>query len=599
MADALDESGDNRSAQILNQLWEILLSALEQMHDVLGQTHWEPEHFLRLFRLLLSQYNVGTIPPVLDAVQVGPVSALRCHECRHLLLLGAQEGSLPGYSGSKGVLTDQERVALRKLGVPLTGGAMEGIQEEFAEIYGVFCGASQSVRVYCSGEQTSYLFRRLGQMAGKTQAVKDGLEFAGANAREAGAWLARWRQEDAAKALGLAEAYRDTVAQADYRLGGIQPETVKALYGKKLELSASQVDTQAECRLLYFLKYGLRAKERKEAEVDPAEFGTYVHSVLENTGRKVMELGGFHQVSLEKTLELAREYSDAYARERFQGVDSKRSQSLFLRNRQELDMIVEELWKELSQSAFQPAGFEVAFGKDGNMPAISIPGGKMEARLRGFVDRVDTWQDGPKRFVRVTDYKTGQKSFDYCDVSQGVGLQMLLYLFALEKEGSALLGSDGTCAGVEYFPARAPYLPADGPLTAEEAQRERGKKWIRSGLFLSEERVLEAMEPENPGTRLPVNRKKDGSLSGSLASTAQFRALEGYVFHLLADMVSEIASGNVSPNPYSRGSSFDVCRFCPYGSICHPDDNAQRRNFRALKAQEFWDLVEKEGTIHG
>ena len=103
------------------------------------------------------------------------------------------------------------------------------------------------------------------------------------------------------------------------------------------------MDTQAECRLLYFLKYGLRAKERKEAEVDPAEFGTYVHSVLENTGRKVMELGGFHQVSLEKTLELAREYSDAYARERFQGVDSKRSQSLFLRNRQELDMIVEEL----------------------------------------------------------------------------------------------------------------------------------------------------------------------------------------------------------------------------------------------------------------
>ena len=107
---------------------------------------------------------------------------------------------------------------------------------------------------------------------------------------------------------------------------------------------------------------------------------------------------------------------------------------------------------------------------------------------------------------------------------------------------------------VEYFPARAPYLPADGPLTAEEVQRERGKKWIRSGLFLSEERVLEAMEPENPGARLPVNRKKDGSLSGSLASTAQFRALEGYVFHLLADMVSEIASGNVSPNPYSRGA---------------------------------------------
>ena len=75
----LDAVGDNRNAQILNQLWEILLSALEQLHDVLGDTVWEPEHFVRLLRLLLSQYDVGTIPPVLDAVQMGPVSAMRCH----------------------------------------------------------------------------------------------------------------------------------------------------------------------------------------------------------------------------------------------------------------------------------------------------------------------------------------------------------------------------------------------------------------------------------------------------------------------------------------------------------------------------------------
>lgn len=599
LAAALDAQGDNRSAQILNQLWEILLSALEQMHDVLGQTHWEPEHFLRLFRLLLSQYDVGTIPPVLDAVQVGPVTALRCHECKHLLLLGAQEGCLPGYSGAKGVLTDQERVALRKLGVPLTGGAMEGIQEEFAEIYGVFCGASQSVSVYCSGEQSSYLFRRLGQMAGKITPVSENMEFAGANGREAGAWLARWRQENVARELGLEADYRQAADQADYDLGAVEPGTVKKLYGRKLELSASQVDTQAECRLLYFLKYGLRAKERKEAEVDPAEFGSYVHSVLENTGRAVMELGGFHQVSLEKTLALARAFSDDYAKERFRDVDSKRSQYLFRRNGQELDMIVEELWKELNVSAFQPGGFEVAFGKDGKMPAIPIPNEKMEAELRGYVDRVDIWQGKPGSFLRVTDYKTGQKSFDYCDVSQGVGLQMLLYLFALEQGGQALFGEKQRCAGVEYFPARVPYLSADGPLTPEETEKERSKQWMRSGLFLHDACVLEAMEPEEGRIRLPVSQNKNGELTGALATAEQFRALEGYVFRMLADLVTDIASGNVSPNPYSRGSNFDVCRFCPYGSVCHPEEKAQRRNFRSLKAEEFWELVEKEEKAHG
>jgi len=116
MAQELDAAGDNRAAQILNQLWEILLGALEQMYDMLGDTHWEGEQFIRLFRLLLSQYDVGTIPPVLDAVQVGPVSAMRCHQEKHLIVLGAEEGKLPGYSGSAGVLTDQERVTLRELG---------------------------------------------------------------------------------------------------------------------------------------------------------------------------------------------------------------------------------------------------------------------------------------------------------------------------------------------------------------------------------------------------------------------------------------------------------------------------------------------------
>ena len=44
--------------------------------------------------------------------------------------------------------------------------------------------------------------------------------------------------------------------------------------------------------------------------VDPAEFGTYVHAVLENTARCIREMGGFSTVSLEETLEIAHQYSE-------------------------------------------------------------------------------------------------------------------------------------------------------------------------------------------------------------------------------------------------------------------------------------------------
>ena len=598
MAQRMDERGDNRGAQILNQLWEILLSALEQMYDTLGDGSWESEYFTRLLRLLLSQYDVGTIPPVLDAVQVGPVSAMRCHQEKHLIILGAKEGSLPGYSGSGGVLTDQERVALRQMGVPLTGGAMEGIQAEFAEIYGVVCGACESIRIFCSGEQPSFVFRRLAQMAGGETEANCRMGYALADETEAAAYLAGMNAGQAAQRLNLQEAYDDICTKRDYALGSVSLEHIQKLYGDTLNLSASQVDRQAECRFSYFMKYGMRAKERKEAAVDPAEFGTYVHAVLEQTAKEIRELGGFHRVDLEQTLQIAHRYSDDYAAEHFSQLDSQRIAYLFRRNSQELDMVVRELWEELKVSLFEPAGFEVSFGSEGGLPPIDIPNGAMPALLRGFIDRMDTWIREGTTYYRVVDYKTGKKDFDYCDVFNGVGLQMLLYMFALRQSGQEALGPVPVAAGVQYFPARAPYISSDGRLDADGAAKARQKEWKRRGLLLLDEEVLQAMDPEQSG-RLCCTVKKDGSISGDLADREQLQLLERYVFQTLGKMVEDIASGNVEPNPYTRGTAHSACAFCPYGAVCHKDSVPGRRNYKTMTAQRFWEEVGKEMNRNG
>lgn len=599
LAQQMDQSGDNRSAQILNQLWEILLSAMEQMYDVLGETYWEDEHFSRLFRLLLSQYDVGTIPPVLDAVQMGPVSAMRCHQEKHLIVLGAEEGKLPGYTGSMGILTDQERVSLRAMGVPLTGGAMEGIQAEFAEIYGVFCGATESIHIYYSGDQPSFVCRRLTQMVGEETVIEEVIQFAGADSFEAGAYVAHWKDKKLAQSLGLTDIYENIRLRLDYSLGCVTPDTIQKLYGKTLNLSASQIDRQAECRLSYFLKYGLRAQERKEAKIDPAEFGTYVHAVLENTARCIRDMGGFSQVSLEETLNIAHRYSEEYAAERFSQLDSQRISYLFRRNMKELDMIVQELWMELRDSLFSPTGFEVSFGGGEGLPAIAIPNNSMNAILRGFVDRVDTWNTSGSSYYRVVDYKTGKKDFDYCDVFNGVGLQMLLYMFALRSSGDEMLGKHPVPAGVQYFPARVPYVSADGKLDEMQADKERSALWKRRGLLLRDENVLQAMEPGETPRRMCYTVKKDGSLAGDLADREQLKLLEKYIFHILSEMVEEIASGNVEPNPYTRGSSHNACNYCPYGSICHKDNVSGRRNYKAMKPERFWEEIEKEMSRHG
>ena len=450
---------------------------------------------------------------------------------------------------------------------------------------------------YSTG-QPSFITRRLVTMAGGEGKVETRLAAAQADAREAGAYLASMNARAVAEEVGVGEDYDEVCRLRAFELGRVASAHVEKLYGKVLRLSASQINRQAECRLAYFLDYGLAAKERKEATVDSAEFGTYVHEVLEKTVADVMYRGGFHEVTLEETQRLAEKHSEAYAQRKFKDLSSERMDYLFRRNIHELEIIVEELWNELHASDFQPAGVEIKFDQDGQCEPIPIRGAVMQAFIRGFVDRLDTWQWRDQTYYRVVDYKTGKKDFDYCDILNGLGLQMLLYLFALEK-GSDLVGDKPQAAGVQYFSARVPYVSIDGREDADKLDKERKTNRRHKGLLLNESHVLEAMESRGASEGrwdpawLCCKVDAKGNLVGDLANRSQLRKLERFVMDTLAGMVNEIASGEVSPNPYTRGSAHNVCTYCPFGAVCHEMEVEGRRNRAAVDAAEFWEEIER------
>ena len=75
--------------------------------------------------------------------------------------------------------------------------------------------------------------------------------------------------------------------------------------------------------------------------------------------------------------------------------------------------------------------------------------------------------------------------------------------------------------------------------------------------------------------------------------------LKEYVYKVLRNLVNDIASGSVTPNPYTRGTSHSACSFCPYGTVCHRDEVEGRRNYKTMTAQRFWDEIGKEACDHG
>ncbi len=594
LAAEMEASGEFRNRQILNQLWEILLKAFKQLEDMLGDTAWEAETFVRLLKLLLSQYSVGTIPSTVDAVSMGDVATMRCQEADHLILLGAEEGSLPKYAQSSGVLNDQERTALRGLGVPLSGGALDGLQISFSEIFATFCGAKRSILVSCPGGQASFIFKRLALMSGGLSAMPPLYSGARTNADEAAAYFARWQAKKEASNLGLENAYNAVSSANERNFGKLNREQVEKLYGQTLHWSASQIDKLAKCRLEYFFEYGLRAKERKVAAIDPLEYGNFVHAVLEETVRKVIALGGFKGVSFDTVAGIAKEIAQDYAKEHFSQLDSKRIAYLFDRNSVQISYILEEMYEEFTTGKFEPFDVELGFGYDGPMPAVQISGKHMDAELGGRVDRIDTWQKDGTTYFRVVDYKTGGKKFDYCEVLNGIGLQMLLYLFALEEQGEQILGDDRVPAGVQYFTAKAPIITAKEDISEEEAKDARISAWKRNGLLLNEEDVLLAMEPEMPFRRLPCKQNKDGTVVGDVADRGQLKQLRTYINLFLSALLDDLSDGNVEPNPYMRGRNSGACIYCPYTSICAQREISGVRNFEAVKAERFWEDIDKE-----
>lgn len=448
-----------------------------------------------------------------------------------------------------------------------------------------------------SGEQPAWLFRRALQQY--PQSLQIGRADTFLDLDSYAAWLLRTGAEQTAAFEELRIAQQTLKEKRNYSFSPLERTTVLQLYGDPIALSPSKIDQYAACRFAYFMNYGLRARPRKQAKLDQPAFGTFVHAVLEHTVIRVKDLGGFHNLSEETILEITSEEISRYSEEHFPK-QAEREAYLYQRSLIEIREIVLDLWEEMRNSQFQPAFCELKFSYDGPLPTIRVTGTQAKSQITGTVDRVDLFQDDQSTYFRIVDYKTGSKSFDYTDILNGSGLQMLIYLFALREFGASYLHTPPLQpAGVLYLPARKEY-PLTDPIPDDAAvEKKHREKRKRKGLILNDEQILAAMEadPLNP-QYMPYSVKKSG-ISGDLADRRQMDRLEDHVLRTVEKMTDQIADGEVNPNPTVRGS-YSPCKYCDYVSVCHKDMGKHTpRNLAETTAKEFWVRLEREEAKHG
>ncbi|MBR3848171.1 MAG: PD-(D/E)XK nuclease family protein [Oscillospiraceae bacterium] len=574
---------------ILEIIYEIINDIGHLKSDVLA-----PEDILPLFRLVVSQYELSTIPATIDCVNIA-LSDRACGErCLYRIVLGANDGVFPASEHDSGLLTDNDRQELSNLGITLAPSLCERIYKDIACVHGILCSSERGL--YISYLTTSPKGEEMFEAEAVSRIRSIFPEHSAGLSLHEARTLSRIPCFDECVSEGIDIRFDDDDILAE-KLSSIQnnskntrgpihsKENIEAVFGKKIRLSASKADLFCSCRYAYFLKYGLGAHPKKRAEISPIEAGNLMHYVLEKV---ICRLAEEDTYDIEKATEYSREYVREYLKETLTSTDELSGRMNFLLARIENTVIgaVCDICRELECGSFVPTDFELEFSHDGTLAPIEISGENSEVSFVGKVDRIDTYSHDGKLFFRVIDYKSGTKHFSLNETVNGIGMQLLLYMFALEETGLSHYGEAPHAAGLMYVPVMRAF---------SEARNAPPEVIKREGVLLRNFNIIDAMERGEEKKYLPVSFKRDGSLTASslVLTEKEFAAIKERVKSILARIGDELSLGIIDPNPYVDGNT-NSCRWCDYKSVCAFDEERSDDCMRELCEVDYKDILKKE-----
>lgn len=620
-ARACQESGELATAQEYQMLWDVLIQVLDQMVMVMGEEVLSLSDFYDICKGTLSSHQVGIIPTSLDEVTLASSDRVRAPHTRCVMVMGVNDGAFPLPTADDGIFSDLEKQALQEVGIHMSLTSGERMFAELDSIYAAFSFASEKLYLFyetgdLAGNEKfpSYLIGRIQKMFPQVETVdaathlskpeniwlrgkmldhlalhwEDGQADEGARA-----WFAA--QSDSAAIVHQMGCYANRPALHDRAV-------IKAAFGDKMESAASRIERYQSCRFSYFMQYGMRARQRAKATFSPVEMGTFLHFVLERFFVQLHQQGKrLEELTQREGRAIVRQCVDEFLEEeRLQwNRESSRARHLMRRLTETVYAVVERLQQEFSRSQFQPLAFELGLGMgEDSVPPMEYhtPEG-MTVRVVGKVDRVDGWEKDGRLYIRVVDYKTGSRTFDFSDVYHGLTVQMLIYLFSIWQNGAQRFGGEIQPGGVLYLHAYRPYVECRKIEAEETVQKEREKTYKMSGLVLEEEAVIDAMEHSDDGKRIfvPVKLGKAG-LEGNTATVEEFDKLRRYLERCIVRMAQQLYAGDISVDPYRKGMH-TPCDYCDYRPACGFDCTTGQdryRNLSKMDASEFWEKIEKE-----
>ena len=605
MEQKFQEKGELALAKEYAQIYRIVLELFDKFVELLGDEQISLKEYCDLLDAGLEEAKVGVIPPSLDQVVIGDVERTRIKNIKALFFVGANDTLLPGNASARGILSERDREQFLKGNIALSPGPKE---EAYIQKFYLYMNLTKpSEYLYLSwskvsgdgkGLRPAYLIsdiRRLfpglrtvdeekramaeTELTRKTGILKVAEGIRDRRSGVDGDWkeLYTWFWRDDKSKETLEEILDAGFLRREYPELG--PERAKQLYPDPDRVSVTRMEQFASCAYAHFLSYGLRLSDRAEYSFEAMDLGNIAHQSLERFSRKAdREKMRWEDLPEELRDELIDESVEESVIDYGNTVlfSSARNEYMIARIKRLIRRSVWALTKQLEKGDFVPGGYEMKFGS-------------------GKIDRIDICEDDEGVYVKVTDYKTGMKSFDITALYHGLQMQLPVYLnAALAVEKRKYPDKEIIPAGIFYYRIQDPVV--DRKESDEDVEKSILKELRLDGLVNGDEKVISHLERNLIGSSLliPVGRNKDGTLSKNSRALPgdTFRAVLKYAQEKEKKICAEIRAGEVSAAPYEMGGDTG-CDYCVYRDICGFDIRIEGCKYRRLEKYSMEEVIAK------
>lgn len=409
-------------------------------------------------------------------------------------------------------------------------------------------------------------------------------------------------------------------------------------------MGATDIEKLNICKFKFFCEYGLKIDERNKRSFTKTKRGDSIHYIFQ----KVLEeysgdMDAFFALKRSELLALSKKYLAEYREIETNNdpIDDKRTEYLFNNIANSAADVLIMIQTELFSRRYRPKFFELNLrpSKDNKHaiidnegePTVQLPDveifsnitrdpaapsppttnqnapylitAPLEIKLsdgsvitvQGKIDRVDMFGDGStedgknKAYIRVVDYKSSTHTFDLNLAQNGINIQMLLYLFALQN-------ANDNNPTLELHPGGVSYIPSKnyGALEKEANPfRLLAMNYHESGLFIKDDVTESDLKSYNDFIfkKFDEDGKIESDELASIKSSFEpnelnqadaklFKELRDDIIRKVTENLEEIFSGTINalPTIYSEktlkpdnkqdSTKKDVCEYCRFKEIC-------------------------------